>query len=50
MPRIKVTSEAPAKAAKDISLGALNGSNARPGAINNVVTAREVRDIKAKDF
>ena len=50
MPRTRATSEAPAKATKDRSLGALNGSNARPGAINKVVTAREVKDINAKDF
>jgi hypothetical protein len=50
IPRIKAISDAPAKATKDRSLGALNGSYARPGAMNKVVIAREVREINAKDF
>jgi hypothetical protein len=50
MPRIKATREALAKATKDRSLEALNGSNARPGAINKVVVARDAKDINAKDF
>ena len=42
--------EAPQNAPKDSSLGALNGSKAKLGAINNVVVAKDVRDIKANDF
>ena len=44
------TIEAPQKAPRDSSRGALNGSKAKLGAINKVVMVSEDRDIKVRAF
>ena len=49
-PRSSATIDAPQNAPKDNSRGALNGSNAKLGAMNKVVVVKDAKDIKASDF